>query len=271
MENRRVFHRHWITILIPAIAGLLGIPATLSLAVICATGRADWLVMVPSACCSLWAIWRLVQWHRYYIVFTADGRAVCHTGILVHQTSAPLHVYKVDTRSGLIGRILDYGTLEIGTNPLCEFDRIERFSEVQRILVEGPDAWQPRNPPVGHAPRSTAPQPMRMERQARREHVFATDMPSFESRLRRAPTGSRYRRFLSLCRQLMKGDPASRRQLFRQLTDEEWDFMVVLIRTRLFKKEGLCWAKRIRTLDDVRQRIGPKQLTIALQSPSGFR
>ena len=165
MGNGRVFRQHWLIVLLPATVETVSFFVLLYLIVAWAMGRVPLLLAVPFILSLLWGGWRVLQWQLHYVIFTADGRLLCYKGILRQQTVIPLRFSKVITRSSVIGKIFDFGTLEIGSDSPYVFNCIEQFSRMQRILQEGRGeqlpAWQGGYPivismPTGEVPKTFA-------------------------------------------------------------------------------------------------------------------
>ena len=137
MSDGRVFHQHWITVLLPASVGLLSLSTFICSAVASAVGRVPWLIPLLPGLGLFWAGWRLLEWRAYRLIFTGDGRLVCYRGLMRQQINVPLFFSRVVAHPSGFGRVLNFGTLVLHGQPSYRFDYVERFDEVQRILEEG--------------------------------------------------------------------------------------------------------------------------------------
>jgi hypothetical protein len=268
MSNSGVFRRHWVTVLVPAVVGTLSLGGLLALTVTCMTRRIPWLILIPAMCGLIWATGPLVSWGIHRVVVTADGRLICREGVIARQTCVPLRLAALRTHTNLMGRMLNYGTLEIDGDPPHVLEYLAPFNELQRMLAaenDGPlssgpmSGWPVDYPAQAVDPLGATPSPG--------ARTFKSG--SGKDPLRTGPVvdWGRYRRFISFCESLMhmpEHGRRSERALLTTLSDEQLRFVAVLARSGLLRRGTWRWAERIRNLDDVRRRIGPLELERAL-------
>ncbi len=271
MSSGRVFRRHWVTVLVPAVVGTLSLGGLLALTITGITRQMPWLVLIPTMCGLIWATGPLVSWGIHRVVVTADGRLIRREGVIARQTCVPLRLTALRTHTNVIGRMLNYGTLEIDGDPPHVLEYLVPFNELQRMLAAENDG------PLSSGPVSGWPGDYLAQAVDTRGAGPSSGIRTFESGPGKRPlrTGpqvdrGRYRRFMSFCESLM-GLPglgqSGQRDFPMDLTDEQLRFLAVLLRSGLLRRGTWRWAPRIRNLDDVRRRIGPLELDRALAVP----
>lgn len=112
-------HRHWIVLVglvwIPVIAGtvLLVLVDWVAAAFVSSDVRVVFTLVLLAAA-GLWAIVGWLQWQAYSLTVT-DQRVILEQGIFFKQSKViPLdRVQDVETTQTVLGRLLDYGTVDI--------------------------------------------------------------------------------------------------------------------------------------------------------------
>jgi hypothetical protein len=235
----------------------------------CFLGHTPWLVTIPFVPGLLWAMARLVEWRINHFIFAPDGKLICCAGVPRRQTIVPINFSTVTTRTGFVGRIFDCGTLEVGSNPPHVIHHIERFSEVQRLLLQGslvrPQEGREPGPTFNPPPNNAATEDTTSFTSPAALQLCLA--PRSRQEKARSTTEARYCRFLAFCERVIKMADAPEAvwaYFLGWLSNEQQQFLAVLIRSGLLERGTWHWARRIRTVADVRCRIGLPELDRAL-------
>lgn len=271
MTDREVFRRSRLTL-----APCWGLAASLALTVLWAASHFDlrlaWDVLLPAVLPLAWAACRTAKWAARTWTATADGRMIVRAGVLFRsQEEIPLQAtVRAHVQPCLPGRWLDVGHLSLelagpGGQPLAVrwhwLSRANRLAEILSARGQVPlgrrSRWHRLGAQVQALCRAHRP------RQAQRGAGGSEEGSS--------PSGEEYQRFLGFCRLLLEGKGATPWPPAGVSRAAAQRWMVVLRQARIVVDApadgGWRLAASVQRLDDVRRRIGEKELRRALQRP----
>ena len=269
MSNREVFRRSALTLV-----SYWGPAAGLALTVLWAANyfglRPAWDGLLLAALPLAWATARTAQWAAGTWTATADGTLIVQAGVLFRsREEIPLRaVRQAYVQPVLPGRRLDVGhlTLDLAVAPgrpsSLRWTWLARPARLAEILHgRGQVA-------LGHAScwQRTVGRGLAQAEAARAWWVQKNGGHGSQSP---APSGEEYQRFLGFCRRLLDGEGAASRPPDGVTLAAIPRWMAVLRQARIVvdAPSGPGWrlAGAIRSLDDVRRRIGEEEFRRAMR------
>lgn len=162
-ERIRSAHRHWILLLKELLfpAALLVLALVIDILVTAASRDLKIVVTLAAlAVAGLWAIVVWVQWAAASFTIT-DQRVLLVSGVISRATKviALDRVQDVSTRQGILGRVLNYGTVEIDAAGAAGAERLDHVPAPNEFRDEVFVQAERRRGAASQSPMSAVPEP----------------------------------------------------------------------------------------------------------------